>query len=160
MKQLDFRRYVLRDGHPIICSNLAQWRRFIEDRSNAVLAQDKVGQYQIVTVFLGFNYGTVDQPQFFQTNFFGGSDRSKPRYTGLLTRALAMHRAKVSCAKGLTRFATERATGIDRSFQALDCRVVPGEFQFVLESEESAITALPKDKRRWQRRGNILIFLF
>jgi len=159
MQQLDFDRYILCDSQPTICSDANQWQQFIEDRCNVVLAKHQVGQYQVITVFLGFNHGTADKPQFFQTNFFGGSG-SKPRYTASYKRALAMHRAKVACAEGLTRFAAERAAGIDRSFKAIDCKVVPGEFQFILESEEAAIIALPKDKPRWSRQGNILIFSF
>ncbi|MEO0377487.1 MAG: hypothetical protein AAF329_23370, partial [Cyanobacteria bacterium P01_A01_bin.17] len=159
MQQLDLDHYILRDGQPIICSDLNKWQQFIEDSRNVLLVQHQVGQYQIITVFLGFNHGTTNKPQFFQTNFFGGSG-SKPRYTASLPQALVMHRAKVACAEGLTRFAAERAAGINRSFKAIDCKVVPGEFQFVLESEMAAILALPENKHRWKRRGNVLVFLW
>ncbi len=132
----------------------------MNDGANLLVAQDTVGTFTVVTVFLGFNYGNVDQPRFFQTTYFGADSENRPRYTETWEEALLQHLGKVKCAQMLTDFAAEQAAGIDRSFKFVDCRVVPGELQFVLESEAEAIRALPEDQGDWQRRGRILVFNF
>ena len=156
----DPQRYTLKERQPVICDDELTWRTFMKEGSNLLVAQDVVSQFTIVTVFLGFNYGNVEQPRFFQTTCLGADNENRPRYTATWEEATLQHRGKVKCAQMLTDFSAERAAGIDRSFKFVDCRVLPGELQFVLESEAEAIRALPDNQGDWQRRGRILVFNF
>ncbi|MGD1949381.1 MAG: hypothetical protein ACFB14_07015 [Leptolyngbyaceae cyanobacterium] len=150
--------YTLNSQQPVICEDELAWRAFMNEGANLLVAQDAVGKFTVVTVFLGFNYGNVEQPRFFQTTCLGADSENRPRYTATWEQAMLQHRGKIKCAQMLTNFAAEQAAGIDRSFKFIDCKVVPGELQFVLESEAEAIRALPKDEGDWQRRGRILVF--
>ncbi|ESA35025.1 hypothetical protein N836_14800 [Leptolyngbya sp. Heron Island J] len=156
----DPHRYILKDYQPVICDDESTWRAFMNDGANLLVAQDTVGKFTVVTVFLGFNYGNIEQPRFFQTTCLGTDSENRPRYTATWEQAMLQHRGKVKCAQMLTNFAAEQAAGIDRSFRFVDCKVIPGELQFVLESEAEAIRALPEDQGDWQRRGRVLVFSF
>lgn len=156
----DPHHYVLKDHQPVICEDESTWRAFMNDGTNLLVAQDTVSKFTVVTVFLGFNYGNVERPKFFQTTCLGADNENRPRYTATWEQAVLQHRGKVKCAQMLTDFAVEQAAGIDRSFKFVDCKVVPGELQFVLESEAEAIRALPEDQGDWHRRGRVLIFNF
>ncbi|MEO0870079.1 MAG: hypothetical protein AAFY17_16940 [Cyanobacteria bacterium J06642_11] len=156
----DQRRYILKDHQPVICNDELAWRTFMNEGANLLLAQDRVGVFTVVTVFLGFNYGNVEQPRFFQTTCLGANNENRPRYTATWDQAMLQHRGKIKCAEMLTDFAAEQAAGIDRSFRFVDCKVLPGELQFVLESEAEAMRALPEDSGDWQRRGRVLVFCF
>ncbi|MBT9317091.1 hypothetical protein [Leptothoe spongobia] len=154
----DSRHYTLNNQQPLVCEDESTWRAFMNDGANLLVAQDTVGKFTVVTVFLGFNYGNVEQPRFFQTTCLGADSENRPRYTATWERAILQHRGKVKGAQMLSDFAAEQAAGIDRSFKFVDCKVMPGELQFVLESEAEAMRALPEDQGDWQRRGQILVF--
>ncbi len=83
------------------------------------------------------------------------------KYSGTWQRACLEHRGKIVCAQGLTKFAAEQAAGINRSFKAIDCILEPeaGEIQFLLESEAEAIRSMPINRKHWERRGRMIVFL-
>ncbi|AFY37867.1 hypothetical protein Lepto7376_1524 [[Leptolyngbya] sp. PCC 7376] len=156
----DLLRYILLDQQPVICHDEATWRRFMNDGDNLLVAHDLAGQFQVITVFLGFNYGTVDNPRFFQTTCLGADSEKHPHYSPTWQKAVLRHRCSVKCGELLTDFEVERAAGIDRSWEFIDCNIVPGEIQFLLKSEADALKAMPKDKHHWQRRGRMIVFCF
>lgn len=153
--------FVLDNKVPVPCNDEDTWRAFMRCQKNVLVANDTVGQFQVMTVFLGFNQGDSENPKFFQTTCFGTSTEGKSKYSGTWQRAHLEHRGKVACAQGLTKFAAEKAAGIDRSFKAIDCVLAPdaGEIQFVLESEAEAIRIMPTNRKHWKRRGRTIVFL-
>ena len=159
MYSADTQRYILANKIPIPCQDEAEWRAFMQDENNVLVAQDAVGQFRVMTVFLGFNYGNVEKPKFFQTTCFGTDSQGKPRYSGTWQRACLEHRGKIACAQGLTKFNADRAAGINRSFKFIDCTFAPGEIRFLLESEEDAIKMIPTNRKHWERRGRVVVFL-
>ena len=54
----------------------------MQDKRNILLAQDTVGEFTVITVFLGFSYGNVEKAKFFQTTCFGTDRENHPRYAG------------------------------------------------------------------------------
>lgn len=161
MESRDPQRFILKDNVPVPCGNEHQWREFMQDKQNVLVGQDVIGQFRVMTVFLGFNHGSAEKPKFFQTTCFGTSTEGKPKYSGSWQRACLEHRGKIACAQGLTKFAAERAAGIDRSFKTVDWVLVPdaGEIQFILESESEAMRVMPKNRKHWERRGRMVVFL-
>ena len=156
----DLQRYILPEQTPVICKDETTWRAFMNDGDNLLVARDTIGKFIVITVFLGFNYGTTEKPAFFQTTCLGADSENRPHYSANWKRAHLPHRGTVECAKGLTRFAAEGAAGIDRSFEFIDCNVIPGELQFILKSEADAVKFLPEDKKHWKRRGRMIVFCF
>ena len=162
MNSLDgAQRFVLNNKVPVPCNDEETWRTFMRCEENVLIANDTIGQFRVMTVFLGFNQGSAENPKFFQTTCFGTSTEGKPKYSGRWQRACLEHRGKIACAQGLTKFAAERAAGIDRSFKAIDCVLAPeaGEIQFVLESEAEAMWVMPNSRKHWERRGRMIVFL-
>ncbi|MEM1255280.1 MAG: hypothetical protein AAGI69_22815 [Cyanobacteria bacterium P01_H01_bin.21] len=159
-KTKDLQRYVLQDRQPVVCSDEEIWRTFMEDGSNLLVANDPAGKFQVVTVFLGFNYGTIEQPNFFQTTCLGVDSEKNPHYSATWEKAILRHRCSMKCGEILTDFEAERAAGIDRSWEFIDCTIVSGEMRFVLKSEADALRAMPRDKKHWKRRGRMIVFCF
>ena len=153
-------RFILNNKMPFPCKDEDAWRAFMRCKENVLIAHDTIGQFQITTVFLGFNHGSAENPKFFQTTCFGTSTEGKPKYSGTWQRACLEHRGKIACAQGLTKFAAEKAAGIDRSFKAVDCILAPdtGEIQFILESESEAMRVMPTNRKHWERRGRMIVF--
>lgn len=156
----DLQQYILQDCQPVICEDEATWREFINDGNNLLIAQDTAGKFTVVTVFLGFNYGSIEKPKFFQTTCLGVTSEKRPDYAATWEKAMVRHKGAVKCGEMLTEFEAERAAGIDRSWEFVDCRVVPGELQFLLESESEAMRVMPEDRSHWKRRGRMIIFCF
>ena len=156
----DLQRYILQDRQPIICEDEAVWRRFMNNGDNLLVAQDTAGKFKVVTVFLGFNYGNAEKPKFFQTTCLGVTSEKRPHYAPTWEKAMLRHRGAVKCGEMLTEFETERTAGIDRSWEFIDCHVLPGELQFSLKSEAEALRIIPQDKKHWKRRGRMIIFSF
>lgn len=157
----DLQRYILQQQQPIICDDEATWRAFMADGKNLLVAQqDPAGDFTVVTVFLGFNHGTLEKPKFFQTTCLGASSEKMPHYSATWEQATLKHRGSIKCGEMLTNFAAERAAGIDRSLEFIDCKVIPGELQFVLNSEAEALRVLREDKQYWRRRGRMIVFCF
>lgn len=155
----DTQKYILENRVLVPCQDENVWREFMRDKDNILLAQDTVGEFTVVTVFLGFNHGNLEKPKFFQTTCFGTDGENHPRYSGTWQRACLEHRGKIACAQALTKFAADRAAGIDRSFRFIDCKFAPGEIQFLLESEADAIKMMPTNRKHWERRGQMVVFL-
>ena len=127
-------QFILNNKVPVPCGDEDTWRAFMRCKEN---------------------------PKLFHTTCFGTCTEGKPKYSGTWQRACLEHRGKIACAQGLTKFATERAAGIDRSFRAIDCVLVPdaGEIQFILESESEAMRVMPTNHKHWERRGRMIVFL-
>lgn len=155
----DTQKYILENEVPVPCQDENVWREFMRDTHNILLAQDTVGAFTVVTVFLGFNHGSCEKPKFFQTTCFGTDGENHPRYSGTWQRACLEHRGKIACAEALTKFAADSADGIDRSFKFIDCTFAPGEIQFLLESESEAMRMMPINRKHWERRGQMVVFL-
>ena len=156
----DLKRYILHNQQPVVCDNEATWRMFMNDGNNLLVAHDPAGKFQVVTVFLGFNCGTIEQPKFFQTTCLGADSEKHPHYSTTLGKALLRHRCSIKCGEILTEFEAEQSAGIDRSWEFIDCTIVPGEMQFILKSEADALRAMPQDKKHWKRRGRMIVFCF
>ncbi|MEM9009339.1 MAG: hypothetical protein AAGE59_38290 [Cyanobacteria bacterium P01_F01_bin.86] len=80
-KSKDLQRYILQDQQPVICNDEAIWRAFMNDGSNLLVAHDPTGKFQVITVFLGFNYVTTEQPKFFQTTCLGADSEKNLHYS-------------------------------------------------------------------------------
>ena len=156
---LEDQRYILENGQPVACDDETTWQEFMRNPENVLVAQDSAGKYDVLTVFLGFNQGSTEQPAFFQTSVFGMDEHShgdaatwseaQSYHAGLLMSANRMAKRQADIKAGIKR----------RSFTAIDIQVVSNEIHFVLESEEHAIKALPVDKKHWKRRGNVIVFV-
>ena len=83
-------RYILVNGEPQACEDLLTWARWFEEASEErIVAQDRIGDVRISTVFLGLDhsFGQGD-PLLFETMIFGGAhDQYQRRY---LTREAAI----------------------------------------------------------------------
>lgn len=156
----DLQKYILHNQQPVVCDDETNWRAFMSNGKNLLVAQDPVGDFTVVTVFLGFNHGTLEKPKFFQTTCLGASSEKAPHYSATWDQAVLRHRGSMKCGEMLTNFAAEKAAGVDRSFEFIDCKVIPGELQFILKSDAEALRVLPENKKYWQRRGCMVIFCF
>ena len=156
----DLQRYILQDRQPVICEDEATWRTFMNIGENLLVAQDAAGRFKVVTVFLGFNYGNAEKPKFFQTTCLGVTSEKRPDYAATWEKAMVRHKGAIKCGEMLTTFEAEQAAGIDRSWEFIDCRVGPGELQFLLESESEAMRVMPEDRSHWKRRGRMIVFCF
>ncbi|MGD1953139.1 MAG: hypothetical protein ACFB14_26360 [Leptolyngbyaceae cyanobacterium] len=156
----DYQRYILDDDHqPVVCEDEIVWREFMSKPENVLVAQDSIGKYTVVTVFLGFNRFNVEQPVFFQTTVFGADEHSH-RDAATWEQAEDNHRGNVKVTKMMADYQADLAAGKKRkSFKPIECKVLYDELHFVLESEKAAIEALPVNKRRWERRGNVIVFI-
>lgn len=99
MKSRDPQRFILQEKVPVPCIDERQWREFMQDKKNVLVGQDVIGQFRVMTVFLGFNHGNTENPKFFQTTCFGTSTEGKPKYSGTWQRACLEHRGKIACAR-------------------------------------------------------------
>lgn len=156
----DIQHYILENQLPVICHDELAWRTFMRNGENLLVAKDTVGQYTVITVFLGFNHGDIETPKFFQTTCFGASSETRSKYSATWDRACLRHRGTVACAESLTKFMEDQAAGIDRSFEFIDCKVGLGELQFILESEAKALEFMPTNRKNWERRGRMIVFCF
>ena len=155
----DYQRYILKDRQPVICDDESTWREFIRNSENVLVAQDQVGRFEVLTLFLGFNSGTPDKPIFFQTTIIGADD-NHPKHAATWEQAERNHAGNI---KVITLTANHEAAVADGTakepFKPVEWLVFPGELHFVLESEQAAIKALPENSEFWERRGKTLIFL-
>ncbi len=111
----DLQRYILQDLQPIACEDESTWRAFMNNGDNLLVAQDTAGKFKVVTVFLGFNYGTVEQPKFFQTTCLRVTSEKRLQYAATWEKAMLRHKGAIKCGEMLTEFEAEQAAGIDRS---------------------------------------------
>ena len=155
----DTQRYILESQVPIICDDETAWRAFMRNGENLLVAKDTVGKYMVITVFLGFNHVDTETHKFFQTTCFGASSETRSKYSATWERACLRHRGTVACAESLTKFMADQAAGVNKSFEFIDCNIVPGELQFILKSEAEAIEFMPTNRKNWERRGRMIVFL-
>ena len=75
--------YILRDHEAVPC-DIMMWAKWLEDhRTKRRVAQDKIGEVRISTVFLGLDHSFGNgQPLIFETMVFGGPlDQEEVRYS-------------------------------------------------------------------------------
>lgn len=96
-------RYILVDKKAVPCPDLYEWARWIDKRSNKVVANDVVNRFRISTVFLGIDHGFDDgaTPVLFETMIFpedSWEDLFCQRYT-TYHEAEATHKRVVELVK-------------------------------------------------------------
>lgn len=146
-------RFVLRGKEPVPCENMADWQAFMEDIAGRTVAQDMIGKFHITTTFEGLNLGSSTEPQFFLTVVAESED--PPFLSKTWEREETTHRAMMRCAEGLSNLTPEKITAGHRF---IDCGVQSDRLWFVMESEETAITALPEAISTWHREGRTVVF--
>lgn len=68
-------------------------------KENVLIANDTVGQFRVMTVFLGFNQGSAENPKFFQTTCFRISTEGNPIiFRDLATGLLRASRENCLCS--------------------------------------------------------------
>jgi hypothetical protein len=75
--------YIL-DGHRAIKTDLMTWASWFENVKDRHVADEKVGDVRVSTVFLGLDHawGGNEPPQIFETMVFGGElDQEMDRYS-------------------------------------------------------------------------------
>lgn len=152
-------RYILKDRQPVVCKDEAEWREFMRNPENVLVAQDRIGRFDVLTLFLGFNTGTVEQPLFFQTTIIGADD-NHPKHAVDWGQAKQNHAANAKVIKLTNNHEIAVANGTAKEpFRPVEWLVFPDELHFVLESEQAAIKALPENSEFWERRGKVIVFL-
>jgi len=72
--------YILDENRNLVpCKDSATWAKWVENSENRKVAQDRVGDYFVSTVFLGLdhNFGPVGEPRCFETMVFKGGSSSE-----------------------------------------------------------------------------------
>jgi len=146
-------RFVLNGQEPVPCDSLEDWQRFMDDIAGRTVAQDVVGKFHITTTFEGANLGSSTEPKFFLTVVAGSED--PPFLSETWERAETTHQAVMRCAKGLSNLTPEK---IAAGHRFVGCGVQSDRLWFVMESEESAIAALPESATNWHREGHTIVF--
>ena len=155
----DYRRYILKDRHPVSCGDESVWREFMRNSENVLVANDSVGKrFTVVTVFLGFNNGTIEQPIFFQTSVLGQTGHTHGNAV-TWDQAEDNHKRNLRGSTLLAEHLDRVAAGINKSFKPVDITSRPNEIHFRLESEQAAFDELPEDTKRWKRRGDTIVFI-
>lgn len=154
----DHQRYILKDHQPIVCEDETVWREFMRKPENILVARDSAGKYTVLTLFLGFNSGTAEQPVFFQTSVLGQTGHTHGS-AATWEQAKDNHKRNLRGSTLLAEHLDRVAAGTSKSFKptAIDAR--PNEIHFRLESEQAAIDELPEDTKRWKRRGDTIVFI-
>lgn len=151
--------YILDGKKPLPCDDMAIWQKFMDDVPGCTVAFDAVGKFQVSTTFIGINIGDSELPKFFKTVVTGADGYNPPRCCVTWEEAEKNHKGMVKAVTLANEF-HEKGDAHTSSFKCVDVEVVPGELRFLLESEEKAISALPKNGNRWIRRGKVIIFCF
>ncbi len=77
MREMKFR---LDGKNPVPCSDVIEWGKWFE-KSNRHVADTKIGDVRVSTVFLGLDHGFGSAPILFETMVFGGNfDEEMNRY--------------------------------------------------------------------------------
>lgn len=95
----DLRQYILQNRQPTVCEDEAIWRSFMNNGSNLLIAHAPAGTFQVVTVFLGFNYGTTEKPKFFQTTCLGADSEKNPHYSATWEKLYCATTARSNAVK-------------------------------------------------------------
>lgn len=150
---IELTRFILDGKEPVPCDSLGDWQRFIDDIAGRTVAQDVVGKFHILTTFEGVNLGSAAEPRFFLTVVAESED--PPFLSETWERAESTHRAVMRCAEGLSSLTPEK---IANGHRFVGCGVQSDRLWFVMESEESAIAALPESATNWHREGCTIVF--
>ena len=147
-------RFILDGKEPVPCENVAAWQAFMDDLAGRTVAQDVVGDFQVVTTFAGVNLGETESPQFFETAVVDNGD--PPFLSETWEQAESKHQKVVQAVKRLNQITEE---DIANGHRFVDCEVLPDdEVRFLMESEETAIAALSPQVTNWHRKGRTIIF--
>jgi hypothetical protein len=117
------------------------------------VAQDVVGDFQVVTTFAGLNLGEAESPQFFETAVVDNGD--PPFLSETWEQAESKHRKVAQAVERLNNITEE---DIANGYRFVDCGVQSDRLWFVMESEETAISALSEENPNWHREGRIIVF--
>lgn len=146
-------RFILDGKEPVPCENIADWQAFMDDIAGRTVAQDVVGEFQVVTTFAGVNLGETESPQFFETAVVDNGD--PPFLSETWEEAESEHRAVVGSVTRLSQITEE---DIANGHRFVSCGVLPDRLWFMMESEETAIATLPQPVTNWHREGRKVIF--
>ena len=146
-------QFILDGKEPVSCNNLTDWQTFMDDVAGRTVAQDVVGKFHILTTFEGVNLGTSTEPKFFLTVVAESED--PPFLSETWEQAELKHRAMMQCAEGLSSLTPEK---IANGHRFVGYGVLPDRLWFVMESEETAIAALPEPATNWHREGHTIVF--
>jgi hypothetical protein len=94
-------RYILNEkGEHVLCPDLFEWARFIEDIGARRLAFDKIGDVRISTVFLGIDHAFgFGPPVLWETIIFRGPAAGASQRYRSREEALAGHAEMVALAR-------------------------------------------------------------
>lgn len=147
-------RFILNGKEPVPCDNIADWQAFMDDIEGRTVAQDVVGKFHISTTFEGTNLGTSTKRRFFLTVVAEREDSSYLSETW--EQAESKHRAVMRCADGLSNLTSEK---IANGHRFVGYGVQSDKLWFVMESEETAIAALPQEMPNWHwhREGRTIV---
>jgi len=93
------KKYMLKNGKPIICNNLLEWASWFERLENRKIAETTIEGIRVSTVFLGLDHNYFEEglPILWETMIFGGGeeiDEYQVRYASQ-EEAEAGHQAAV-----------------------------------------------------------------
>ena len=106
---------------------------------NVLVAQNEISRFEVLTLFLGFNTGTTENPIFFQTTIIGADD-NLPKHAATWEQAKKNHASNIKVITLTANHEAAVASGTAKEpFRPVEWLVFPGELHFVLESEDAAI---------------------
>ena len=102
------RKYILKDGKPVVEPDLLKWARWIEANKYRHQFSFHLGEVWVTTIFLGVdhNFGDQGPPLVFETMVFGGKHHLHCQRYSTLAQAKRGH------AKLVTLIKTELASEI------------------------------------------------
>jgi hypothetical protein len=84
-------KYILQGHTPVLCEDVLAWAKVFEG-GNRKVAQDRLGDVVISTVFLGLDHSFGrGPPLLFETMIFGGAHDEYQERCGTWEQAEAMH---------------------------------------------------------------------
>ncbi|NEQ48242.1 MAG: hypothetical protein F6K00_33790 [Leptolyngbya sp. SIOISBB] len=140
---------------PVPCDDSEIWQAFIDDIAGRTVARDIVGNFEILTTFLGHNRGDTESPQFFETVALDPDNQNPPFYSDTWEASELMHRKVVDSLIRLNAITEE---DIANGHRFVGYGVQSDRLWFVMESEETAIAALSEETPNWHREGNTIVF--
>jgi hypothetical protein len=147
-------RFILDGKEPVPCDSFEDWQRFMDDVAGRTVAQDVVGDFRVITTFAGLNLGEAESPRFFETAVVDNGD--PPFLSETWEQAESKHRKVAQAVERLNNITEE---DIANGYRFVDCEILADdEVRFLMESEETAIAALPEPVTNWHREGRTLVF--
>jgi hypothetical protein len=98
---MDTGKYILDGKQPIPCGDVLAWGRWFEAVSNRRVAEDKIGDVRVSTVFLGLDHSFSEDrgPILFETMVFGGEMDGYCERCGTWEQAEEGHRQMVAAVR-------------------------------------------------------------